>query len=345
MAERGEQTESGSADSLHHAKEEASRTPEQEGSAGDSPARGVSKRHRRTSPPDVDDLIRVLKQDLPPPNFEAEIGRSESIPEPDVDISLHPSRETPIAGELWSVMGEVRNRSQSPIWIVDTTTMLSLAPEMYGQMATTGSVNAFFPTMRTRPQAEVVRIDPGANYTVVWKLDPGRQKHNQAAAKSIWRRIISAIRNFAFFNPGSFRLCASVHIWSAKPTFNETGQVANLGDSFCRAVSRDITMDASPWVLIVGAVTGGVLAYALQLAFGLATLGGTSLEVLRGVLVGLSSSCILTGVVTVLVSRLATTDFLVVVRVKDIWGAIATGFVVQWFGYSILTRLLGGLPA
>jgi hypothetical protein len=31
--------------------------------------------------------------------------------------------------------------------------------------------------------------------------------------------------------------------------------------------------------------------------------------------------------------RLATTDFIVVIKIKDLWGAIATGFVLQGFGY------------
>jgi hypothetical protein len=41
--------------------------------------------------------------------------------------------------------------------------------------------------------------------------------------------------------------------------------------------------------------------------------------------------------------RLATTDFLIVVKVKDFWGAIATGFAVQWFGYPLLEKMLSAI--
>lgn len=55
---------------------------------------------------------------------------------------------------------------------------------------------------------------------------------------------------------------------------------------------------------------------------------------------GLASAILLASIATVLLSRLSTADFLIVVKVKDFWGAIATGFVIQWFGYRYLVRLL-----
>jgi hypothetical protein len=76
---------------------------------------------------------------------------------------------------------------------------------------------------------------------------------------------------------------------------------------------------------------------------GLSSLSGGFLAFFKGITVGLSSAVILSGVVTVLVSRLASTDFLIVVKVKDFWGAIATGFAVQWFGFPLLERLLSGM--
>jgi hypothetical protein len=258
---------------------------------------------------------------------------------PDVDISLHPSREIPIAGELWSVAAEIYNRWTSPVWIVDSTTSLLLAPEMWGQATQKGSIGAFFPTVHSRPTSEVVRIDPGAKYSVVWKLDPMSEKGKPGADSSIRSRIYNSIRNFAFFNPGTFRVSGVVHIWGKAPTF-DNGRVSNLGDSYCMSVSRQITMESSPWVLILGAAAGGILCFILQALFGNVVFGSTVLSGGRTLLLGLSSAIILSGVVTVLVSRLATTDFLVVVKVKDIWGSIATGFAIQWFGYDVLTQLL-----
>lgn len=294
---------------------------------------------------DVLGLMEVLKRAKPSASrLEGEIGESPVIPRPDVDVTLHPSREIPVAGELWSIAGEVHNRSEVPIWIIDHTTRMTLAPEMYGSSKQTGSIGAFFPTITSRPSSEIVRIDPGANYAVIWKLDPVAEKDAPNAERTTFRRVINAIRDYAFFNPGKFRVSATVHVWQTKPRLGDDGLVENTGSSFPITVSKELVMEASPWVLITGAACGASLCFLLQLLTGQVSLGVTVGSVLKGVAVGLSTALIVSGVVTVLISRLATTDFIIVVKVKDLWGAIATGFVIQWFGYPLLERLVGRVP-
>lgn len=278
-------------------------------------------------------------------DFESEMGGDVPLDEPDVDISLKPSRAVPVAGELWSISGIVSNRSTKPVWIVDKSTDISLSPEMYGQSSQTGSIGAFFPTIESRPFAEVVRIDPGASYSVIWKIDPVSTKDNPGSTQSIYKRILNALRNYSFFNPGEFVVSANVHIWQKKPSFSKQGNVTNIGDSYVKNVTSQVEMESSPWVLIIGAAIGGILCFVLQMLFGAINLGDSYLSIIKGVLVGFSSAVILSGVVTVLLSRLATTDFLIVVKIKDIWGAIATGFVVQWFGFPVLERILTSIGA
>ena len=272
-----------------------------------------------------------------PSDYAGEVGDLAPIQAPEVEFSLYPSRETAVAGELWSIAGVLHNRSSGPIWIVDTQTQLTLAPEMFG-LTSAGSIPAFLPTVRSRSTDEVVRIDPGGRYGVVWKIDPCGI--GEDTDLSLWQRVWTTFRRFAFFNPGSFRVFADAHIWTKPPIFSLQGRVTNVGDSYVVTVARAIAMDSSPWVLIAGAAAGGVLAFILQAVVGLASFGDSFGSITRNVAVGLTSAVILSGVVTVLISRLATTDFLVVVKVKDIWGAVATGFAVQWFGYSVLARLL-----
>jgi len=259
------------------------------------------------------------------------IGTASPLADPEVDITLHPSREIPIAGELWSVTGHVFNRSTRPIWITDTATILSLSPEMYGQNSQIGSIDAFFPTTKSGQKSDIVRIDPKAEYTVIWKINPSAN-----AFSKIW----NAICNYAFFNPGQFRMNATVHIWNLPPKTDKDGLVINLGDSFSRSESKSITMDASPWVLIAGAAIGGILCYILQILSGSASFGSGFLQLVKGVFVGLTSAILLCGVVTVLLSRLATTNFILVVKIQDLWGAIATGFTIQWFGFSLLQKIM-----
>ena len=201
-------------------------------------------------------------------HFDGEIGDDAPIKEPDVDIVLHPSREQPIAGELWSIAAEFKNRGSCPVWIIDTKTQLTLPPELYGLLSRAGSSGAFFPTIMRRREDEIIRIDPGANYSVSWRLDPVSSEEEHRHVWSITRRVIRTVRSFLFFNPGTFHVSLSAHIWLAKPSMDENGHVINPGSSFCKDVSRDITMIASPWVLIVGAASGGVLAFLSQLLTG-----------------------------------------------------------------------------
>jgi len=274
-----------------------------------------------------------------PERLAAAVGDATVIPKPDLDVFLHTSRETPAAGELWSLSGEIQNRSQVPIWLVDQTTTVTLAPEMYGHSKRHRSVGAFFPTTQPGQGAEIVRIDPGASYAVVWELDPLDERGETSRWTSL-RRVYTAIRDFAFFRPGRFRVSSTIHVWQQKPELDPSGAVTNTGASYPITVSREFAMEASPWVLVAGAVWGGILCFILQSLNGQIPLGTPVNIAVRDVAVGLGTALILNSVGTVLISRLATTDFIVVIKIKDVWGAIATGFALQGFAYPALLRLL-----
>lgn len=283
----------------------------------------------------------------------ADIGPATPNKEPQIDIVLYPSREVPIAGELWSVSAEVHNRDQFPIWLIDNTSCLSLAPEMYGQAVSTGSIGAFLPTIQQTPFPQLIRIDPNSKYTLVWKLDPlsgderaslmrsmsEAQKKPDATKRTLLRRIKFALRNYMFFIPGEFRVACTCHVWAVPPKI-EGKRVANMGESFPMTVSRDIEMEASPWVLIFGAAAGAALCFLLQIMLGKLVLEPGFWTACKAAFVGLGSATILAGVATVLLARLATTDFLVVIRIRDFWGAIATGFTIQWLGYGLIDKIL-----
>lgn len=277
-----------------------------------------------------------------------EIGSAEPLPETEVDVELIVPLRNIVAGELWSVFGQIHNRSSRPIWIVDRFSTLFLPPELYGQESEVGSIGAFFPTVRPRKQDEVVRIDPGMAYTVVWKIDPTSSQRRPASTTfdryslvRMVRRIYLAWSNYMFFIPGEYTAAANVHVWPLPPQAQD-GQVVNPGDSFTKATTTNVEIEASPWVLISGAVAGGVLAFALQ-ALGSAQRKRrhrTRRKRISALVLGLASALLLTSVVTILLSRLSTSQFLVNVHVRDIWGAMAIGFVVQWFGFSYLERIL-----
>jgi hypothetical protein len=125
-------------------------------------------------------------------------------------------------------------------------------------------------------------------------------------------------------------------VWTVPPAFDPDGMVLNVGESLTTECTERIEMEASPWVLTFAAAIGGILAHLLQRLVFPPDVGGPTIWI------GLVTAMLLSGIGTILLSRLATTDFLLVVKVKDFWGAIATGFVIQWLGYSALTKLIEG---
>jgi len=294
----------------------------------------------------IKELLGAAEKSVDPKSLAvSEVGPAAALALPEVEVELVPSRQIPIAGELWSILGTIENRSTTPIWIVDARTVLTVAPEMWGQTSRRGSIGAFFPTVKPRSYDEIVRIDPQCEYAVVWKIDPYQRGERQLPGYfEVLARIVSSIKDFAFFNPGRFTVSATVHIWPVPPIIQDDGTIGNWGESLPVSVMRELEMEASPWVLIVGAIIGGTLSFVLQLLAAYSnTSGQTELELglgLVGLVIGFLVAILLPAITTILLSRLATTDFLLVVRVKDIWGAVAAGFIIQWFGYGALLRLL-----
>jgi len=269
--------------------------------------------------------------------IRGEIGSEKPLSKPDVEMLLYPTRNSIVAGEQWSLISEIRNRSDSPIWIVDVFTWVLPPPELLGY-GTRGSSPAFFPTVRSRESDEVIRIEAHSAYTVLFLLGPRFNTSWRANLESIGL----ALRDYLFFYPGTFTISATTHIWPIPPV-SEQGKIINAGDSFTISCQCNITAEASPWVLILASSIGGLLSFSLQVLSGAIPLGSTSLLAFKTVLVGASTTVLLCGVVTILLSRLSQVDFIISLKIRDFWGAIASGFAIQWIGKQIIDNLLSGL--
>jgi hypothetical protein len=62
-------------------------------------------------------------------------------------------------------------------------------------------------------------------------------------------------------------------------------------------------------------------------------------------LAGAVGSILLSAIVTILLSWLSETQFLIRVSINDFWGAIAVGFVANLPGIKILQTISGEAPA
>jgi hypothetical protein len=64
------------------------------------------------------------------------------------------------------------------------------------------------------------------------------------------------------------------------------------------------------------------------------------LEPVAKELAGIAGSVLLSAMVTILLSRISETQFLIKVSITDFWGAVAIGFVANYAGAKILDRFL-----
>ena len=171
------------------------------------------------------------------------------------------------------------------------------------------------------------------------------------------------ILGHSFFSPRSFRATALVHYWtepprlglvSERPDESLAERVINMDESSTLTATRDLSFDASLWVLLFGAPIGGLLALLLQITLERMPLRMAARRFgLLGLIGGnIILAALLPAVVTILLARLLSVDAPITIRVRDLWGAVAMGFVVQWLGVRLLNRLIpdvaetnvGGVP-
>lgn len=278
---------------------------------------------------------------------------------PDIELTMKTSVEKLTAGEPWTIFATMSNHSKFPIWIVDATTTLLVPFEV--SRDNVGSKGAFFPTISPRGENEIIRIEPNSGYTFRYK--------NDDSSNGILGHIFSVVEKYAFFIPGIYDIHSVIHVWVAPPEI-EQGKVKNYGDTITINSSISKAIESSPWVLIVGASIGGILCFKLERYFQNESIQKTEtqrenpIEISDRITTNSSNpimerlkkfpilyfivqeifswlpSILLTSSVTILLSRLSTTDFLVAVKINDIWGAVVVGFIIQWKGYPFLSRIM-----
>src|SRR5205807_6283669 len=61
-------------------------------------------------------------------------------------------------------------------------------------------------------------------------------------------------------------------------------------------------------------------------------------------LAGIAGAILLSTMITILLSRISETQFLIKVTITDVWGAIAMGFIANYFGAKALDKILAQNP-
>lgn len=176
---------------------------------------------------------------------------------------------------------------------------------------------------------KVIRLEPGATTAAYWN------GLTRTAPRGYLREYISRL----FIPPAAYTTTIVTSYWTteqgARQQSTERGSQSNI---------VNINIVAAQTTIIVGSIIGGLFAYFLLPAtrffpvdLSAAKRWQQALLYTRSILV----SILFSTIVTIMLSRLTDSQFIIKVTVNDFWGAIAIGFIVSASGNSILRKLAG----
>jgi hypothetical protein len=273
---------------------------------------------------------------------------------PELGITIEASRAQPTAGGSFCLSAVVKNVGTKPITLTGKGSTLFVPPEIAGfEAPALCTYYGYFPTEAGKHDFSYdtpLTIAGGDDYTIEWTLGtPTSGGESQQAQPGVIQSIIGKVKSemeFVFFSPGDYKVTVTLryHVADDKP------------DSFRTVTKSNVVHVAAPQsVILFGAGVGGLLGYVITLLFlskrndavtsSAQQRGGRALRVAINVakfLAGAVGSILLSAIVTILLSRLSETQFLIRVSINDFWGAVAIGFVANLTGIKILAKISGG---
>jgi hypothetical protein len=250
---------------------------------------------------------------------------------PALSIEVQSSRRL-TAGEGLGVSATIRNVSGQVVYIRERDLTLTLPLELEGARSEVTGYPAFFPTevhdtTKRYPEyfENVVAIAPGDAYNAFWART--NTSPSTSGLVYIYQAIASQVQ-YLFFRPDDYRLEITGKYWTDSTLPSQTYRTATTNVT--------VPVAAPQFVIFFGAALGGLLAYFILTPAPRAQskAGERTLRVL-GALGAMSWSVL----VTILISRLAETQFVISVTINDLWGAVAIGFVGNYAGGRLLERI------
>jgi len=259
---------------------------------------------------------------------------------PLISLEVESSRPQLVAGEGISIVGTIHNSSQSTVYVRESSLTMTLPVELEGSRSTVFGYPAYFPTEfhdRSKPPLEyfgnVIALGPGDEYAAYWTSS--RRPHSDSWKGYISHQIETQLQ-YLFFYPGDYKILISGKYWT-DPKLPPDGY---------RTVTKQATISvgAPLFVILIGAAIGGLIAYIIlpkrppkpnRL---LQPFWAWVIRIWRYI-IGIFGAILLSVIVTILLSRIAETQFIISVTVNDIWGAIVIGFFAQYGGTQLLDKL------
>jgi hypothetical protein len=261
----------------------------------------------------------------------ADISTSSANP---LAVTIVSTRNSLIAGQAVGITAELKNTSEKMnITVKEADLRLVLPLELEGARGEFVSRPAFFPTEQHNYSAASenefytasVTLKPGDTYTAYWSESWQKQGVSYLASQ------LRTPFQYLFFSPGVYRI-------SIIGRYNVTGESA----SAIRVATNNISLpvEVPELVLVFGAIIGGFVSYFLFIRARIKKRASKMLVRILIELSGMLGAILTAAVITVLLSRLSATDFIVKVTANDFWGAIVIGIAANYGGAKVLKSLL-----
>src|SRR5271166_5585255 len=178
-----------------------------------------------------------------------------------ITLSIKTSSPQPAAGTGLGISAEIKNISDSTVYIKSKELALVLPPEITPSRLSAAGGYAFLPT-ETDGSAEFnyanasIALSPGDTYKAFWKttLSPTNQSRIPIPGSLLnWYSIIASEMKFIFFYPSDYKI-AVVAKYNTSPDFS--------GEHYRTLVQDSTILVGTPqFVILFGAAIGGLFAY------------------------------------------------------------------------------------
>ncbi len=265
-----------------------------------------------------------------------------------LDIKIETFRKQIAAGTPYGVAADITNNSGAPVYLRQRDVQLVLPLDIERQATST---EGWFPTeycLKDCPtncpqgcgQPNQLALPPGETYRVFWS-PKGRETTcfaGNGMVSCAWQQFLQFI-NFA---PGVYPITVEAKYWDKKESLG--------GDGYHTVVqTKDAEFVASQGMILSGAILGGLIfAFLSMIRAKESAPKGTKAEPQhpakiwgKGLLV-IAGSILLSVIITILLSRIEQTQFLIKVTVSDFWGAIAIGFLANYGGWTVIDKMIPG---
>jgi hypothetical protein len=265
-----------------------------------------------------------------------------------LSIKLEGSRQHLAVGTSFGISGTVTNNTKSIVYVNERFLTLKVPVEVEGPGTTAASV--WFAHMPAANHGETgndflfkatVALKPGQTSSAFWfvnqkELRDSSQRSTDSA--SVWNAVrflyeqLSTELNFLFFEPGNYRLTVTANYWD---------NIGLTGNPNLAVESSTVDVAAPQSVILLGASIGGLIAYMILPQTRRQRATRSTAYRAAAAVTGALGAMLLSAIVTILLARISESQFLIRVTVSDLWGAIAIGFVANYFGVGALNKIVG----